>query len=1049
MLQAIIRWSLHNRFIILAIALFISAAGVYTLWKTPVDAIPDLSDVQVIIKTSYPGQSPQVVEDQVTYPIESAMSAVPGAVNTRGYSFFGDSYVYVIFDEGTDMYWARSRVLEYLSRLTAELPEGATPELGPDATGVGWIYQYALKDTSGDYDLAAMTTMQNWDLKFALQTVPGVAEVATVGGMVKQYQITVEPNKLKAYNISLKEVKQAVQNANQEAGGSVVEMAEAEYMVRASGYIQSLKDIRNIPLGIKDQNGTPVLVSNIATVQYGPQARRGVAELNGHGETVGGIIVMRQGANALNVIKQVKKQLDQLQASLPNGIKIVPVYDRSNLIERSIHTLSWTLILQFIIVCAICLLFLFHFRSSLVVIFSLPIGVMSAFIIMKLQGVNANIMSLGGIAIGVGVMVDAAIILIENMHSHKVQAQQNRRQLSHWQIVEAAAVDVGPTIFFSLLITMVSFIPVFALQAQEGRLFAPLAYTKTYTMASAAALAITLIPVLTGYCVKGYIVPKSRHPVNRLLVAVYRPLLGITLHYAKTTILIILAVALLTLWPYSRIGSEFMPELNEGDLMYMPTMLPGVSIGKAREVLQQTDKLIKTVPEVKTVFGKVGRAQTATDPAPLTMIETIIQLKPKEQWRNDMTMQKLKTRLNQIVDIPGVTNAWVMPIRTRIDMLTTGIKTPVGIKIIGPDLHKIQKIGQQLEQILPSLNGTESVYADRSAGGRYIDININRRTAARYGLNINAVQEMVRSAIGGMNITETVEGRKRFPVNLRFPQQTRNDLQALQNLPLITPTNEHILLGTVADISISNGPPVIKSENAQLTGNVLVDISGIDLGSYVTQAKQLAEQKLSLPSGYRLVWTGQYESMQRANTRLMILVPFTLLLILFLLYLHSRNLIEVGMVMTIIPLSFIGSIWFLYGLDYNMSVAVAVGFIALAGIASDESLVLLHFLKTSVHEKLNDCTDNNQSITDIDLIQAIQSGALQRIRPLMMAITSTIIGLIPIMLSTGTGSEVMRRIAAPMFGGLISATVLTLFVIPSIFYLWQKYQLHRRKAYEH
>ena len=1036
MLENIIRWSLRNRFIVLALAAFILLAGLYTLWKTPVDAIPDLSDVQVIVKTSYPGQAPQVVEDQITYPIETAMLAVPGAVTVRGYSFFGDSYVYIIFDENTDLYWARSRVLEYLNQISGKLPPTAKPEMGPDATGVGWVYEYALKDPSGELDISQLTTIQNWILKYELQTVPGVAEVATIGGMVKQYQITVNPNKLKAYGFTLKQVKLAVQQANQEVGGSVAEMAEAEYMIRATGYIQNLKDIEDIPLGV-GKNGTPIYVANVATVKFGPEARRGVAELNGEGETVGGVIIMRQGENALSTINGVKQKLAQIQTSLPKGVEIVPVYDRSSLIERSIQTLSWTLILQFIIVCGICLLFLFHFRSSLVVVFSLPIGVMIAFIIMRFQGINANIMSLGGIAIGVGVMVDAAIILIENMHSKKVYAQENNLDLTHWQIVEEASVDVGPTIFFSLLITMVSFMPIFALEAQEGRLFSPLAFTKTYAMAGAAALAITLIPVLIGYFVKGKIRPKHKHPINKLLIKTYYPILNIALRYPKSLIVLTLIMAGLTYWPYSKIGSEFMPDLNEGDLMYMPTMLPGVSIGKAREVLQQTDKLIKSIPEVKSVFGKVGRAQTATDPAPMTMIETVVQLKPKDQWREGMTIIKLKQELNQAVKLPGITNAWVMPIRTRIDMLTTGIKTPVGIKIIGPSLAKIQEIGQELEQILPQVKGTASVYADRAVGGRYIDVDINRKASARYGLNIADIQEMIRAAIGGMNITETIEGRERFPVNLRFPQSERNDIQSIKQLPLTTPTGNHILLQDVAEIKVTEGPPAIKSENAQLTGWVLVDISNRDLGSYVESAQKLVQEKLSLPSGYRLLWTGQYESMERANARLMILIPLTILLIFFLLYLHSRNFMEVSIVMVTIPLSFIGSFWFMYILGYNMSVAVAVGFIALAGIAGDESMVLLHFLKTTLKEKLQEKQNTNQTLTKAELVEAIKAGSLMRIRPLTMAISSTLVGLVPIMISTGTGSEVMRRIAAPMFGGMVSATFLTLVIIPCVFYLWK------------
>lgn len=1037
MLEKLIRWSIHNRFIVLAATLFLVVAGLYSLVTTPIDAIPDLSDVQVIVKTHYPGQAPQVVEDQVTYPLSTAMLAVPGAVTVRGYSFFGDSYVYILFEEGTDLYWARSRVLEYLNQVASKLPASAKPELGPDATGVGWVYQYALQDTSGAHDISQLTSLQNWLLKYELQTVPGVAEVATMGGMVKQYQIILDPNKLRAYGISLAKVKQAVQRANQEVGGSVAEMGEAEYMIRATGYLQKISSIEQIPLGLS-KTGTPILLSDVASVRLGPQSRRGVVELNGTGETVGGVVIMRQGENALTTINAIKAKLKQLQTSLPKGVSIVSVYDRSGLIERAIHTLSWTLILEFIVVAGVCLLFLFHFRSSLVVIVSLPIGILAAFIIMRLQGINANIMSLGGIAIAVGVMVDAAIIMVENMHKKIEQARAENTTVNYWKIVETASVEVGPTLFFSLLITTLSFLPVFALQAQEGRLFAPLAYTKTYAMAAAAALAVTLIPVLMGYFVRGNILSEQKNPVNRALLWAYRPIVRCILQFPKTLIALVIALFIATYWPLSHIGSEFMPDLNEGDLMYMPTMLPGVSIGKARQVLQQTDKLIKTVPEVESVFGKVGRAETATDPAPITMIESVIALKPKNQWREGMTIEKLKQQLDQTVRIPGVTNAWVMPIRTRIDMLATGIKTPVGIKITGPDLGEIQTLGEKLEQLLPEVEGTASVYADRAVGGRYIQVDVKRLQAARYGLNIADVQEMVQSAIGGMNVTQTIEGRERYPVNIRYPQQDRQDAHSLQQLTIVTPSGAHISLGDVADIRVVQGPPAIKSENAQLSGWVLVDITGRDLGSYTKAAQALVKEKLKLPSGYRLHWTGQYEYMQRAKARLSLLVPLTLVLIFFLLYLHSRRLVEVLIMMGTVPLSFIGGVWFMYWLDYNFSVAVGVGFIALAGVAVETGMVLLNYLNTALDEKLAQCKALQQPFCEADLQEVIHAGALRRIRPIMMAIAATFAGLLPVMFNTGTGSEVMRRIAAPMVGGLVSATVLTLIIIPAIYYVWKR-----------
>jgi len=1037
MIIRIIEWSIRNRFLIVMAMLLLISTGIYTLLKTPIDAIPDLSDVQVIVKTSYPGQAPQVVEDQVTYPLATAMLAVPGAVTVRAYSYFGDSYVYIIFKDGTDLYWARSRVLEYLNQVASKLPPGAKPELGPDATGVGWIYQYALIDKTGKHDLSELTSLQNWVLKFELQTVPGVAEVATVGGMVKQYQVVLEPNRIRAYGLSLQQVKHAIQNANSEVGGSVVEMAEGEYMVRTDGYIQSIKALERIPLGV-NENGIPILLSNVAHITIGPQMRRGVAELNGRGETVGGIIIMRMGDNALTTIKAVKQKLASIQASLPKGVEIAPVYDRSSLIYRAIHTLSWTLFIEFLVVAGICVLFLFHFRSSLVVILSLPVGVLVAFIIMYFQGINANIMSLSGIAIAIGVMVDAAIIMVESMHKQIEKAHDDNGTADRWEMVKNAASEVGPTLFFSLLITTLSFLPVFALQAQEGRLFTPLAFTKTYAMAAAAGLSITLVPVLMGYFIRGRIIPEKKNPINRGLLIAYQPIVSLILRFPKTLILLTIFLFIVTFWPLSKLGSEFMPPLNEGDIMYMPTMLPGVSIGKARQVLQQTDKLIRQLPEVKSVFGKAGRAETATDPAPLTMIETIVQLKPKSEWRKGMTIQKIKQELNQIVNLPGITNAWVMPIKTRIDMLATGIKTPIGIKITGPSLSEIQKIGKEIDSVLRKLPGTASVYADRSVGGRYINIKIDRQAAARFGLNIKDIQDIVRTAIGGMNVTETVEGRERYPVNLRYPQTDRDSVDKIKMLPIVTPTGAHIPLGDVAHVFVENGPPVIKSEDAKLTGWILVDINNIDVGTYVKLAQATIAKHIKLPAAYNLIWSGQYEYMERAKARLMLLIPLTLVLIFLLLYIHTHNFIEVLIVMGTLPLSLIGGIWLMYWLNYNMSIAIGVGFIALAGVAVETGMVLLNYMNCALKEQTEIAESQDRKLTHENIVTVIKQGALQRIRPIMMAIAATFAGLLPVMFSQGAGSGVMRRIAAPMVGGLISATILTLIVIPSIYYVWKR-----------
>jgi Cu(I)/Ag(I) efflux system membrane protein CusA/SilA len=1032
MITAIIQWSIHNRFFVLLATLMVVGGGLYSIKNTPVDAIPDLSDVQVIIKTSYPGQAPQVVEDQVTYPLTTAMLSVPGAKTVRGFSFFGDSYVYIIFEDSTDIYWARSRVLEYLSQVIPSLPTAAKPQLGPDATGVGWVYMYALTDPSGKHDLSELRSIQDWFLKYELQTVAGVSEVATVGGMVKQYQVIVDPLKLQALNIPLAHVQMAIQRGNQETGASVIEMAEAEYMVRTTGYISSVEDIQNIPIGLDvttDNRSIPILIKDLAQVEVGPQMRRGLADLNGEGETVGGIVVMRFGENAQTTIDGVKAKLESLQNSLPDGVEVTTVYDRSGLIERSIDNLTHKILAEFAVVALICVAFLFHVRSSLVAIISLPIGVLVAFIVMHMQGINANIMSLGGIAIAIGAMIDGAIVLVENMHKHIEKTpltDQNR-----WQVVSKSACEVGPALFFSLLIITVSFVPVFTLEAQEGRMFSPLAYTKTYAMAAAAILAITLVPVLMGYFVRGKIVPEHKNPINRLLIAGYRPLLTKVLQFPKTTIACSMVILVIGFWPVSQIGSEFIPPLDEGDLMYMPTTYAAVSISEARDILQQTNKLIKTIPEVHTVFGKVGRADTATDPAPLTMIETFIQMKPKNQWREGMTSESLIAELNQTVNFPGLTNAWVMPIKTRIDMLATGIKTPVGIKIGGPDLNVIQDIGQMIEKVLSNVQGTASVYAERVSGGRYITIDINRLNAARYGLNIADVQSFIASAVGGMNLTTSVEGLERYPVQVRFPQSYRDSPEQLRRLPFVTPSGAHIALGEIADITIVDGPPGIKSENARPNGWVYIDIDNIDIGHYVNTAMQVVSDNIDLPTGYSLTWSGQYEYMERAKAKLTYVIPLTLAIIVVLLYASFRRFAHVAMIIGTLPFALIGGIWLLYLEGFNFSVAVGVGFIALAGVAVEIGIIMLTYLDSKF-------TELGNKFTSEQLRQAVLTGSEMRIRPVMMTSTSIIFGLLPVMYGTGTGSEVMSRIAAPMVGGMVSALILTLIVLPAVYFVWRK-----------
>ena len=1035
MIEGIIRWSVQNRFFVLLATLILVGIGGWSLKNTPVDAIPDLSDVQVIIKTSYPGQAPQVVEDQVTYPLTTAMLSVPGAVTVRGYSFFGDSYVYVIFDEDTDAYWARSRVLEYLSQVAPTLPANARPQLGPDATGVGWVYLYALVDRTGQHDISQLRSLQDWFLKYELQTVPGVSEVSALGGMVKQYQVKVHPDKLRAFNIPLSHIQMAIQRGNQEVGASVVEMAEAEYMVRASGYIQGREDLANIPLGI-NVKGTPLLLKDVADIDVGPQMRRGIAELNGEGEAVGGIVVMRFGENAQKTIDGVKAKLETLKAGLPEGVEIVTVYDRSGLIERAVENLWHKLLEEFIVVALVCVVFLFHIRSSLVAIVSLPVGILTAFIVMHFQGLNANIMSLGGIAIAIGAMIDGAIVMIENMHKHMERTPLTAE--NRWQVVAESAAEVGPALFFSLLIITVSFVPVFTLEAQEGRMFSPLAFTKTYAMAASAALAVTLVPVLMGYFIRGKVLPEHKNPLNRALIAVYMPALKVVLNHPKTTLALALVVTVIGFWPVSKIGSEFIPPLDEGDLMYMPTTYPGLSIGKAREILQQTDKLIATVPEVKSVFGKIGRAETATDPAPLTMIETFIQLKPRDEWREGMTTDSLKKELDALVKFPGLTNAWVMPIKTRIDMLATGIKTPVGIKVAGPDLKQIEKIGRRLEQVLKDVPGTASVYSERVAGGRYIKVDIQREKAARYGLNIADVQQIVATAIGGMNVTQTIEGLERYPVNLRYPQDLRNSPEQLALLPIVTTSGQRIALADVANVYVEDGPPAIKSENARLNGWTFVDIDGVDIGSYVQNAMAVVADQVELPAGYSLNWSGQYEYMLRAKEKLTYVVPLTLAIIVVLLYFNFRSFAEVAIIMGTLPLAMVGSIWLMYLLGYNFSVAVGVGFIALAGVAVEIGVIMLVYLNQAYRHMLEECEQEGVEPRLETLRHAVLHGAGLRVRPVMMTAAAIIVGLLPIMYGTGTGSEVMSRIAAPMVGGMLSAVILTLLVLPAVYLLWRK-----------
>lgn len=1033
MIKKIIDASLKDKFQVILFTFLLLAAGLWAVKNTPLDAIPDLSDVQVIVFTEYAGQAPQVVEDQVTYPLTTAMLAVPSAKVVRGYSFFGFSFVYIIFEDGTDMYWARSRVLEYLNYVSARLPTGVSPSLGPDATGVGWIYEYALIDKTGKHDLSQLRSIQDWYLRYPLQTVAGVSEVASVGGHVKQYQVEVDPNALLAYNIPLSKVKHAIQRSNQDVGGKLIEMAETEYMVRGLGYIKSLNDLKGIPVGV-DGNGTPIRLQDVANVQIGPELRRGIVEFNGEGEAAGGVVIMRFGENAMATIERVRTRLEELKMGLPEGVEIIPVYDRGDLIQRAVDNLSEKLLEESIVVSIICILFLLHARSALVAILTLPLGILIAFIIMKYQGINANIMSLGGIAIAIGAMVDGAIVMIENAHKHLEQAVREKGSAlvnsERWQAISDASKEVGPALFFSLLIITVSFLPVFTLQAQEGRLFSPLAFTKTYAMAAAAILAITLVPVLMGFFIRGKILPEAKNPVNRLLHAIHAPALAIAIRWKYLVVAFAILLLAVSVYPVSKLGSEFMPPLDEGDILYMPTTYPGLSITKAREILQQTDKILKTFPEVETVFGKVGRADTATDPAPLSMLETTVRLKPKQQWPDpNKTTKQLMDEMDAAIQFPGLANAWTMPIKTRIDMLSTGIKTPIGIKVSGPDLNVLESVANNIEQALKTLPDTLSAFGDKAAGGYFLDFDLDRNEAARYGLTVGDVQDIIQSAIGGMNISQTVEGLERYPVNLRYPRELRDNLEQIEQVLVPTPSGAQIPLSLVANLKLRRGPPVIKSENSRPNAWVYVDIKTSDIGGYVANAKQVVESQVKIPAGYNLVWSGQFEYMERAEKRLQIVLPLTLLIIFLLLYFNFRNVTEPLVVMLSIPFGLIGGFWLIYYLDFNMSVAVAVGFIALAGVAAEIGVLVLTF----IDQELSRQREGKIKLTSNEIMQAVHKGTSERVRPIAMTATAITAGLLPIMWGSGTGSEVMQRIAAPMVGGMISVTILSLLVLPVVY----------------
>jgi Cu(I)/Ag(I) efflux system membrane protein CusA/SilA len=1045
MIARLIRWSIVNRFLVLLATVIMAAWGVWAVSKTPLDALPDLSDVQVIVRTSFPGQAPQIVENQVTYPMTTTMLSVPGAKTVRGYSFFGDSFVYILFEDGTDPYWARSRVLEYLNQVQARLPAQARASLGPDATGVGWIYEYALVDRSGKLDLSQLRALQDWFLKFELKAVPNVSEVASIGGMVRQYQVVLDPDQLRAFGVPHAKVIAAIKGANQETGGAVLELGEAEYMVRASGYLQSLDDFRKIPL-LTTAAGVSVRLGDVARIQLGPEMRRGVAELNGEGEVAGGVSVMRSGKNALETIAAVKAKLAALKPGLPAEVEIVPVYDRSQLIQRAVANLEEKLVEEFIVVALVCAIFLFHIRSALVAIVSLPLGILAAYIVMYYQGVNANIMSLGGIAIAIGAMVDAAVVMIENAHKHveawnHAHPEQKLEGEEHWRVIGDAAAEVGPALFFSLLIIVLSFVPVFTLEAQEGRLFAPLAFTKTYAMAAAAGLAVTLIPVLMGYLIRGRIPEEHKNPLNRALIALYRPMLEVVLRHPKSTVAIAALLAVATIWPIARLGGEFMPPLDEGDILYMPSALPGLGAGKVAELLQQTDRLIKTVPEVHSVFGKAGRAESATDPAPLEMFETTIQFKPRDQWRAGMTSEKLVAELDRIVKVPGLSNIWVPPIRNRIDMLATGIKSPVGVKIAGTDLKEIDRIAVEIERLARQVPGVSSALAERLNGGRYVDIRIDRDAAARFGMNIADVQSVVASAIGGDNVGETVEGLQRFPINVRYPREVRDSVQKLRELPVLTERGAQIRLGDVAAIGISDGPPMLKSENGRLSGWVYIDIQGRDLSSTVRAMQLAASRQVRLPAGYSISWSGQFEYLERATAKLKIVVPATLAIIFVLLYLTFGRIDEAALIMATLPFALAGGVWLLWLLGHNVSVASGVGFIALAGVSAEFGVIMLLYLKNAWQAR--QAAGMN---SDADLIEAIREGAVLRVRPKAMTVAVIIGGLVPIMIGAGTGSEVMQRIAAPMVGGMITAPLLSMFVVPAVYMMLSRARGRRRAA---
>lgn len=1045
MINAIISASLRDRFMVLVATFIIGAVGIFAYKNVPLDAIPDLSDVQVIIFTEYPGQSPQVVEDQVTYPLTTSMLAVPDTKVVRGYSFFGLSFVYIIFEDGTDMYWARSRVLESINYVSGRLPQGVTPTLGPDATGVGWVYEYALVDRTGKHDLAELRSLQDWYLRYPLQTVNGVSEVASVGGFVKQYQVEVDPNALLRYNIPLSKVRMAIKMSNKDVGGRLVEMAETEYMVRGLGYIQSIEDLNSIPVSV-DQNGTPIRLRDVANVQIGPELRRGLVDLNGEGEVAGGVVIMRFGENALATIQAVREKLDELKSGLPDGVEIVPVYDRGDLIERAVDSLNTSLAQELVIVSIVVILFLLHARSAFVVIITLPLGVLMAFIVMRVQGLNANIMSLGGIAITIGTMVDGAIVMVENAHSRLALARDAKgSELTieeRWKTIGESCQEVGPALFFSLLVITVSFLPIFTMQAQEGRLFSPLAFTATYAMAASAILAITLVPVMMGYFLRGKIIAEHKNPLNRALHALHQPVLKTAMRWRVVTVVCALALLGATYYPYSKLGSEFMPPLDEGDILYMPTTFPGISITKAKELLQQTDKILTTFPEVHHVFGKVGRAETATDSAPLAMIETTVRLRPKDEWPDPRkTTKELMSEMDAAIQFPGLANAWTMPIKTRIDMLSTGIKTPIGIKVSGPDLNVLQTVSQDIEQAMKTLPETTSAFGDRAVGGYYLDFDINRESAARYGLTVGAVQNVIQSAIGGMNITETVEGLERYPVNLRYPRELRDDLETLKRVIIPTPTGAQIPLALVAEINYTRGPPVIKSEDARPNAWIYVDISTSDIGGFVNKAKEVISQQVEIPAGYTLTWSGQFEYMERAAKRLSIVAPATLFIIFLLLYFNFRNVIEPIVVMMSIPFGLIGGIWLIYFNDYNMSVAVAVGFIALAGMAAEIGVLVLSFIDTEIAERRS---QSERRLTLEEVRDAVLSATSRRVRPVAMTAISTMAGLVPIMLSSGTGSDVTHRIAAPMLGGMLTVMILNLLVLPVIYSFILQFQEKRR-----